>query len=999
MNKLFRHHGDKTVIDYLVILVVLVIGMWQLFFCQAVMKWDMTDINLPWNHFISECINHGRLPLWNPYSRFGFPQYGDPGTWYPVNWLIGLFRQYDLYAIHFEYLLHLFLAATGMYKLGKFFGFSRHTRLIAAVSYMLSGFFIGNAQHIWWLINATWLPFAFLYLLRLHKNPVFTDALKLGFVFFLMLAGGYPGLFIPTVYLFFVTFIILIIQYLKNREYAKIRRFLLFLSISVIVFVFAGMVVLVSSFDFSHYVNRGTALPYDKEGVLFGAFSPRALLSVVFSYPASISDTSFWGADFSMVNTFFGFFSLLVLVFFLLSGKIPVNSVYYASIAVLFLMIAMAEVFPFRRWLYLCLPYMDLFRFSSLFRLFAIFFFILAAGFCIEKLMVRLRYGRPFIRFMLISGILLFIFLVIMFFNIERWMFKTLVTDGFLYFDGIAGIGEKVFFQGSVFLGLMCICLILIWKKREWGGRILLLAVFTEMIISVQLNINATVVYACEPRQIERHLDKLTADFPVPSLNHSMKASNDNTMGKNMPYLWRNLGELYKIPSSSSFSPYKLNTIQKAVRNKTLDAVIDRPMVFLAESLNEPGVVDTSTILQTNPEMVQITEFNPGIIKIETNADTALYLVLLQNQYPYWNVTIDDAGQEIIPVNDAFMAVRLQKGAHHVVFRFRSQKIICVFWISFICWVLCLSIIIFSWLKQPGSGLNLYLRVVILIMTFIILIILFINNRQRYFHSKKMITAMADFSSCSGNDSVKFVLNIDNPAEFPADLVLRSSLLRLQQRNDLSELQGCLIREDSEYILFAQVNTPFMPETEWLISRYYPKEIMLKEFGNNYFTLRKKGDIKDEIVSFSSVNDFEVPVPGWSDAGRGLDSMVSCSGRYCNRLDSVNIYSSTYTTAISGIPEPAGKYFRISLMARKETGGDALIVFDVSRKDKPYIWNAVTVNDMVAENGQWSQICMFKYPYERLKKDDVLKIYVWNNSKGDGWIDDFRIELIQGDGH
>ncbi|HJX72392.1 MAG TPA: hypothetical protein VJ346_10575, partial [Bacteroidales bacterium] len=440
--------------------------------------------------------------------------------------------------------------------------------------------------------------------------------------------------------------------------------------------------------------------------------------------------------------------------------------------------------------------------------------------------------------------------------------------------------------------------------------------IFAEMLISVQLNINATVVSPYAPEHIESHLDKLPAGFPIPSLNDNMRSTNDSTMGKNLLYLWRNLGELYKIPSGSSFSPYKLNTVQTAVRNNTIEAVIGQPLVFMAKFITQEGLVDTSTILKAEPGSIQITGFDPGRIELKVYTDTTLFLVLLQNLYPYWHVTVDNTEKEIIPVNDTFMAVRLPEGDHHLMFEFHLKKIVFVFWISLICWILCLSVIIISWLKRPEPGLNLYLKLMLLILAFLVLLILIINNRQRYRLPKKMIPSLVDFASGLSNDSVKVVLNIDNPSEFPSALIHRARVLRLQQRNDLSELQRWLMQMDFEYVLFAQINTPFMPETEWLIRQYYPKEIIRRKFGAGFYALRKKGIAEDESITFSSINDFEKPVPGWSDCGTGLDSMVKYSGRYSNKLDSVNIYSSTYTTRITNLPKPGRKYFRITLQAR-----------------------------------------------------------------------------------
>jgi len=45
-----------------------------------------------------------------------------------------------------------------MYRLGLQFVDRREIAIIMALSYSLSGFFVGNAQHINWLIAAAWIP-------------------------------------------------------------------------------------------------------------------------------------------------------------------------------------------------------------------------------------------------------------------------------------------------------------------------------------------------------------------------------------------------------------------------------------------------------------------------------------------------------------------------------------------------------------------------------------------------------------------------------------------------------------------------------------------------------------------------------------------------------------------------------------------------------------------------------------------------------------------------
>lgn len=989
--------NKKSSIDYLILLAVLMTGMWQLFLCQGLMKWDMVDINLPWNYFVSECINHGRLPLWNPYSRFGFPQYGDPGTWYPLNWIIGLVRQYDLYAVHFEYLLHLLLAAIGMYKLTGFFGMSRQVKIIAAVSYMFSGFFIGNAQHIWWLINATWLPFGLMYFLRLHNDAKYADALKLGFVFFLMLSGGYPGIFIPTVYLFFVIFLILIISDISQHNLKKAGRYSLFILLAVIVFILSSSIVLVSSFDFSHYINRGTAVLFNDTGALFGTYPLKALISALFSFTATIKNTAYWGTDFSTVNTYFGFVSVNVLLFLIMSRKAPKKSIWFGCAGLIFLMIAMARIFPFRKWLYLYIPFMNVFRFSSLFRLFAIFFFILAAAYGIEKMMSDYRFRENFMKYFRIMGLLLIIFLIFFFFNIGKWKFKTIFTDGLLYFEDITGLSEKIFFQGLILLFLMGIFFLVTYLKMSWWKWAMAVLVLADMIISVQLNIHATVISDGNPSYIEYNLKKLPVAFTLPSLQKGVKEINDTTLEENMPYLWRNLGELYKLPSVSSFSPYKLTTTQLAAKKGTLDRVMDQPLIFLAKSMDKNGKIDAASVLNFDPETIVLSQFKPGDFEIHTRTDTALLLVLLQNYYPHWNALIDNQPRKILKVNDTFMALWLPEGEHQVVLNFNSKRIDISFLISLISWMICLLIITYKLFGKQNESRNGKLQTMVLILIVILFSSLALTNRKRYQTKKKIISSLADFTTDLRKDSVSIYLNVDDPTELPAKILRNATIFKLQQRKDLALLQERLMEDTSEYLLFVQINSLFMPEIDWLTKQYFPAEIMNNEFGADYYTLRRKGSVNTDSQYFSSINNFESAVSGWSGNPGCFDSLVSCSGKFSYKLDSINIYSATYEAKFSELPLSGKKFFRISLEAMIGQNTDPLIVFDVTRKGKSFVWKATHINEMIVKNHTWSKICMIKYPYEKYKSGDVLKIYVWNNSKGDVWIDDFKVELVDND--
>src|SRR3972149_5755237 len=147
--------------NYFLLLLLTLFGYWQVAFMQYSMKWDMIDQFYPWRFFIGECLQNSILPLWNPYQCLGYPIHADPqsGAWYPFVWIIGLLSRYGLYSNQLEFVLHVFLAGVGMYKLANGLKLPNKVALLMAMSYLCSGFFVGNAQHFTFIISSAWVPF------------------------------------------------------------------------------------------------------------------------------------------------------------------------------------------------------------------------------------------------------------------------------------------------------------------------------------------------------------------------------------------------------------------------------------------------------------------------------------------------------------------------------------------------------------------------------------------------------------------------------------------------------------------------------------------------------------------------------------------------------------------------------------------------------------------------------------------------------------------------
>ena len=85
MNSLIKYIKLILKSPYTLLLFIAIIAYWQIAFLTNSIQWDMLDCHLPWRYFVSETIQNGEFPLWNPYQQLGSPIHADLRTiWNPV---------------------------------------------------------------------------------------------------------------------------------------------------------------------------------------------------------------------------------------------------------------------------------------------------------------------------------------------------------------------------------------------------------------------------------------------------------------------------------------------------------------------------------------------------------------------------------------------------------------------------------------------------------------------------------------------------------------------------------------------------------------------------------------------------------------------------------------------------------------------------------------------------------------------------------------------------
>jgi hypothetical protein len=189
-----------------VIMILPLILFWPLVFGGKVLYWGTTLLQFyPWRKLAVNIIRSGHVPLWNHYLGNGVPLAANlqSAVFYPLN-LIYLLIPVER-AMGYSAVVHVILAGLFIYLYGRTIKLSRFASLVAALSYMFSGFLISRLGFLSMTSATPWLPLLFCLAECLVNKRRLSSALLLGLAIGLQLLAGhaqlwYYGLWAVSVY-------------------------------------------------------------------------------------------------------------------------------------------------------------------------------------------------------------------------------------------------------------------------------------------------------------------------------------------------------------------------------------------------------------------------------------------------------------------------------------------------------------------------------------------------------------------------------------------------------------------------------------------------------------------------------------------------------------------------------------------------------------------------------------------------------------------------------
>jgi len=701
----------SEILYYVFLLLVAVAGFWQIASGQYTLKYDMIDCSYPWRFMIGEHIQNGMLPLWNPYQSLGYPLFADlqsGSSWYLPVWIIGGLFGYNIYTLSFEFIFHIFMAGAGMFFLARVIGLHARTAFVLAISYMLSGFFVGNAQHFTLIVGATWFPFVLGAYWQMMRTPNIKTALKTAFFIFLFMGGGYATYLVSAFYILIILFITYTILLAKKKDKLLLKRFIKFNLVLVAAVLLLSSVIIFSAIDIYPELMRTQGLA--QGDAMLNPFSPQSLLSCILPY-AVIKNMSYFNTDLSMSNAYFG---ILIFVFFTVSLFIQKNKTYFFFLfmSLFSLLVAMGDYLPLRKMLYDYVPLMNMFRFPAVFRLFFITGTIICAGFAID---IFFRNTEAFKKHILwINGVLIAIFLgLIIYARACGYLeMKLFFNNGLFAESENATFTQHLVFQSAIqIIVLFSFSLIIFFRKRISSALILLIV--AELVFAAQLNAPYTVFYPQIKQKdvMQHHNDNFISGFPV----QEHVSINENTNAK-LAYgpFWRNLTNFHKQVSSEGFTSLALRNINnfRNAHETIFDLSVQNPIaytttkikpfdeIFLYKDTNAPSelifienkkidIIKKVAQTEAREDDISVLEFLPHRVVLNTKSEGDRMLVFMQNHYKGWHAYIDNTEAEIIKVNGFLMGLHLPGGAHEVVFIFKKPLIVAGALISLISLMVC----------------------------------------------------------------------------------------------------------------------------------------------------------------------------------------------------------------------------------------------------------------------------------------------------------------------
>lgn len=219
---------------------------------------------------------------------------------------------------------------------------------------------------------------------------------------------------------------------------------------------------------------------------------------------------------------------------------------------------------------------------------------------------------------------------------------------------------------------------------------------------------------------------------------------------------------------------------------------------------------------------------------------------------------------------------------------------------------------------------------------------------------------------------------------------------RCKSKEEIIRLKNIIDTCQTPYFMYAwsTMHNPY--EIFEIIKSKYPVIEDKRLYFNSAILLYKK-DSNIRKPLFIDHQEFEIKGKWYNDT-ISLSKNFAKSGNHSFKFDNHIEYSSTFGKKISLLIPASVKEAIINVSVFGylpiDQYSDAELVLSFESDEKTYNWNSARFNDFIKNNKQWKEVFMSCKIPDNFSPDDKVKIYVWNPSKKEFYIDSFKISIF-----
>jgi len=554
---------------------------------------DMQMFFVPQKHLLWEALSTGHVPLWTPYIGTGSPFLANvqSGVFYPPHWLYAILPFFV--AFNLLVVFHFLLGGIFAWLLGRRLGWRPAPAYVAAVSWMLGGYFASLLNLVNALQGAAWAPALAWAVVRLVQRGSHRDVALLAAIAACGALAGEPQTFAFSVA---VAGVVGLFEFFRYRSDARpVSRIALGGAIAVVVVAGIVMVQMLPTLELLRESGRGAGLTYPEAAT----YDLNPIRLIHFLVPPDYRDPQYaFGirsaigrGDAWLFSIYLGALWPILAWSAWRHGRRRAEVATWSVIAVACVAVALGDATPVYPWLYDHVPGVASFRFPEKYLFGTAFAAMLLAGWGAEQL-IDGRTRRADRVAAATFGILLVVALVV--FRLSRERLRV-IAAGFgndrmmSDFDYAFGVWSGNILKLVVLVGL-ALTLIWLYRRRTLSAELfglLLAGLVTVDLAIAHRHLNPVVepgFYEARPL-LFRHvpIDEVRRDYRLRTSRFDSRAGTVPVI-RGVPleaqkWMWQqivapNIGQAWDVLQQDAWDAIKLG---RATDERQIQRVLPEP--------------------------------------------------------------------------------------------------------------------------------------------------------------------------------------------------------------------------------------------------------------------------------------------------------------------------------------------------------------------------------------------------------------------------------------